>query len=82
MSLTSVTDFAEQMQNSGLFKRAGRDRDDHAPKPSRTPSVIRFIVKAESTAATLPDEPPPAKPGRPGAPAPKTATSSGIESGA
>jgi hypothetical protein len=42
-------------------------------------SVIRFIVKGESTAATLPDEPPPPKPGRPGAPAPKTASSSGIE---
>jgi hypothetical protein len=47
-------------------------------------AVIRFIVKGESTAAQLPDDPAPAKPGTPGSkpgmpPAPGAKTSSGIE---
>lgn len=78
LSLTSVTDFTEQMQNSGMFKRPVEIVTTTTEAVEDT-SVIRFIVKGESTAATLPDEPPPAKPGRPGAPAPKAATSSGIE---
>ena len=78
LSLTSVTDFTEQMQNSGMFKRPVEIMTTTTEAVEDT-SVIRFIVKGESTAATLPDDPLPAKPGRPGAPAPKTATSSGIE---
>jgi type IV pilus assembly protein PilN len=78
LSLTSVTDFTEQMQNSGMFKRPVEIVTTTTEAAEDT-SVIRFIVKGESTAATLPDEPPPPKPGRPGAPAPKTASSSGIE---
>jgi len=78
LSLTSVTDFTEQMQNSGMFKRPVEIVTTTTEAVEDT-SVIRFIVKGESTAATLPDDPLPAKPGRPGAPAPKTATSSGIE---
>jgi len=79
LSLTSVTDFTEQMQNSGMFKRPVEIVTTTTEAVEDT-SVIRFIVKGESTAATLPEEPEPTKkPGRPGAPAPKTASSSGIE---
>lgn len=79
LSLTSVTDFTEQMQNSGMFKRPVEIVTTTTEAVEDT-SVIRFIVKGESTATTLPEEPEPTKkPGRPGAPAPKTATSSGIE---
>jgi len=78
VSLTAVTDFTEQMQNSGMFKRPVEIVTTTTESVEET-AVVRFIVKGESTAATLPDEPAPAKPGKPGAPAPKTANSAGIE---
>lgn len=78
ISLTAVTDFTEQMQNSGMFKRPVEIVTTTTESVEET-AVVRFIVKGESTAATLPEEPAPAKPGRPGAPAAKTAASSGIE---
>jgi Tfp pilus assembly protein PilN len=83
ISLTSVTDFTEQMQNSGMFKRPVEIVTTTTETVEDT-AVIRFIVKGESTAAQLPDDPTPAKPGTPGAkpgmpPAPGAKTSSGIE---
>jgi len=82
ISLTSVTDFTEQMQNSGMFKRPVEIVTTTTETVEDT-AVIRFIVKGESTAAQLPDDPPPAKPGAPGAkpgmPAPPSKSSSGIE---
>jgi Tfp pilus assembly protein PilN len=70
LSLTAVTDFTEQMQNSGMFKRPVEIVTTTTESVEET-AVIRFIVKGESTAAQLPEEPAPdkTKPGRPGAPA-------------
>ena len=82
MSLTSVTDFTEQLQNSGMFQRPVEIVTTTTEAVEDT-SVIRFSSRRESTAATLPDEPEPTeKPGRPGAPAPTTATSPGSSRGA
>lgn len=75
MSLSSLTDFAERIQNSGLFKHpveivttATEDVDDT--------SVVRFAVKAEAITAAPPEpvEPPAARRGarRPAAPAGRT----------
>jgi Tfp pilus assembly protein PilN len=79
LSLTSVTDFTEQMQNSGMFKRPVEIVTTTTEAVEDT-AVIRFIVKGESTAPQLPDDPAPSatKPGRPGVPAPGK-TNAGVE---
>jgi len=81
LSLTSVTDFTEQMQNSGMFKRPVEIVTTTAETMDDTP-VVRFVVKGESTAAQLPDDPAPTAgkpgPGRSSAP-PVAKTNSGVE---
>ncbi len=80
LSLTSVTDFTEQMQNSGMFKRPVEIVTTTTEMVEETP-VVRFVVKGESTAATLPEEPPPTPPGKNGRPAVATPakSSAGVE---
>lgn len=81
LSLTSVTDFTEQMQNSGMFKRPVEIVTTTTETMEDTP-VVRFVVKGESTAAQLPEETdtkPGSKPGpRPGGP-PAAKSASGVE---
>lgn len=73
LSLTAVTDFTEQMQNSGLFMKpveivttTTETLDDL--------NVIHFIVKGEGIGLAEVPPPPPAKgkPGKPGAAAAKS----------
>ncbi len=73
LSLTSVTDFTEQMQNSGMFKRPVEIVTTTTETMEDTP-VVRFVVKGESTAPQLPEEPAPTpgKPARPGVPPAKS----------
>jgi Tfp pilus assembly protein PilN len=59
MSLTAVTDFAERLQNSGLFRHPVEILTTLMETVEETP-VVRFSVKAEAlpppadTAPTLP----------------------------
>jgi type IV pilus assembly protein PilN len=53
MSLTSVTDFTERMQNSGLFQRPVEIITTTSEVVEET-GVIRFKVRAEAIAPSLP----------------------------
>ena len=67
LSLTSVTDFAQRMQNSGLFQRPVEILTTSSEVVDET-GVIRFSVKAETitpalTSPTVTAAAPPAQPG-------------------
>ncbi|HSG00727.1 MAG TPA: PilN domain-containing protein [Vicinamibacterales bacterium] len=67
MSLTSVTDFAERLQTSGLFKRPVEIVTTVAEVYEQT-DVVRFVIRAEAAASLAPlAEPPAATPAQPGA---------------
>ena len=67
MSLTSVTDFAERLQTSGLFKRPVEIVTSIAETFEQT-DVVRFLVRAEAVGVLAPIPEPGAKtPARPGA---------------
>lgn len=53
MSLTSVTDFAERMQNSGQFQRPVEILTTTSEVVEET-GVVRFKLRAEAVAPTLP----------------------------
>jgi type IV pilus assembly protein PilN len=68
MSLTSVTDFAERLQTSGLFKRPVEIVTSVAETYEQV-DVVRFLVRAQATGSIAPiaDPAQPAGPSRPGA---------------
>jgi type IV pilus assembly protein PilN len=67
MSLTSVTDFAERLQTSGLFKRPVEIVTTVAEVYEQT-DVVRFVIRAEAEASLAPlAEPAAATPAQPGA---------------
>ena len=67
MSLTSVTDFAERLQTSGLFKKPVEIVTSVAETFEQT-EVVRFLVRAEAVGVLAPIAPPDSKtPARPGA---------------
>ena len=67
MSLTSVTDFAERLQTSGLFKRPVEIVTSVAETYEQV-DVVRFLVRAEALGSIAPiAEPAPSAPTRPGA---------------
>ena len=67
MSLTAVTDFAERLQTSGLFKRPV-EIVTTAAEVYEQADVIRFLVRADALGSIAPiGEPAAAAPTRPGA---------------
>jgi type IV pilus assembly protein PilN len=67
MSLTAVTDFAERLQTSGLFKRPV-DIVTTVAEVFEQANVVRFVVRAEADGVIAPVDLPASKPGaRPGA---------------
>jgi len=67
MSLTSVTDFAERLQTSGLFKRPVEIVTTVDEVFEQT-DVVRFVIRAEATGAIAPlAEPAASAPAQPGA---------------
>ena len=74
MSLTSVTDFAERLQNSGLFNMPVEILTTTNDTVEDT-TVVKFSLKADlvaQTPVTSPTQPQP-KPAAPAAPAPRPA---------
>ena len=75
MSLTSITDFAEMLQSSGLFKMPVEILTTTA-EVFEEHNVVRFSVKAEAAKPVAPTTPStPAVPGAPAAPAAPAAKS-------
>jgi Tfp pilus assembly protein PilN len=75
MSLTSVTDFAEMMQSSGLFKMPVEILTT-TTEIFEEQNVVKFSVKAEALKPVAPATPSgPTTPGAPGAPAAPAAKS-------
>jgi type IV pilus assembly protein PilN len=67
MSLTSVTDFAERLQSSGLFKRPVEIVTTVAETFEQV-DVVRFVIRAEAAGAIAPlAEPASSAPSQPGA---------------
>ncbi len=67
MSLTSVTDFAERLQTSGLFKRPVEIVTTVAETFEQV-DVVRFVIRAEAMGAIAPlAEPAASRPSQPGA---------------
>jgi type IV pilus assembly protein PilN len=66
MSLTAVTDFAERLQTSGLFKRPV-DIVTTVAEIFEQANVVRFVLRAEADGVIAPVEPVAAPRGRPGA---------------
>jgi Tfp pilus assembly protein PilN len=78
MSLTSVTDFTETIQQSGHFKMPVEIVATTSEQIEET-TVVRFSLKAEAAAApAIPAEPAPGTKPRPASPAVTSPTSSGV----